>query len=114
MLCLSKFGSTICSKPPHEDGDIRKRYHEYSENEHGDQMILTTLNVLVESIPKSVTQRDLDSMSIELGQYLWKMISGPAFLCWVSWKTQVSGPKPEQDMRVFPSPFAPNERAHFI
>lgn len=28
-----------CGKPPHVDGDIRKRYHGYFENEHGEQAI---------------------------------------------------------------------------
>lgn len=28
-----------CGNPPHIDGDIRKRYHGYFENEHGEQAI---------------------------------------------------------------------------
>ena len=28
-----------CGKPPHIDGDIRKRYHGYFENQYGEQAV---------------------------------------------------------------------------
>ncbi len=31
--------SADCGKPPHIDGNIRKRYHGYFENEYGEQAI---------------------------------------------------------------------------
>lgn len=36
---VSNHHAENCGKPPHIDGDIRKRYHGYFENQFGEQMI---------------------------------------------------------------------------